>query len=159
MNATGGVGDCLLPLLVRVVGVLLWRAFPRPVFGRHCSVYIASQFVVLGARHDTRIILGTMIDTCRKADRKLMIAYRMQYDPVWQQAFDIVRSGALGKVQSFRGSMLQSQVLGIAVVSRKHAAIPGAWVAADEGIWWRRSNDGPGYLPAERYSLPSSGRA
>ena len=28
----------------------------------------------------------TMIDACRKADRKLMIAYRMQYDPVWQQA-------------------------------------------------------------------------
>jgi predicted dehydrogenase len=54
----------------------------------------------------------TMIDACRKADRKLMIAYRMQYDPVWQQAFDIVLSGALGKVQSFRGSMLQSQVLG-----------------------------------------------
>jgi predicted dehydrogenase len=53
-----------------------------------------------------------MIDTCGKAGRKLMIAYRMQYDPVWQQAFDIVRSGALGKVQSFRGSMLQSQVLG-----------------------------------------------
>jgi predicted dehydrogenase len=54
----------------------------------------------------------TMIEACRKADRKLMIAYRMQYDPVWQQAFDIVRSGALGKVQSFRGSMLQSQVMG-----------------------------------------------
>jgi len=54
----------------------------------------------------------TMIDACRKADRKLMIAYRMQYDPIWQSAFEIVQSGALGKVQSFRGNMLQSQVLG-----------------------------------------------
>lgn len=54
----------------------------------------------------------TMIDACRKADRKLMIAYRMQYDPIWQQAYEIVRSGVLGKVQSLRGSMLQSQVLG-----------------------------------------------
>jgi predicted dehydrogenase len=54
----------------------------------------------------------TMIDACRKADRKLMIAYRMQYDPVWQQAYDIIRSGALGKLQSFRGSMLQSQTYG-----------------------------------------------
>ena len=49
----------------------------------------------------------TMIDACRKADRKLMIAYRMQYDPIWQQAIDIIRSGALGKIQSFRGSMLR----------------------------------------------------
>ncbi len=54
----------------------------------------------------------TMIDACRKADRKLMIAYRMQYDPIWQQAIDIIRSGALGKIQSFRGSMLQSQANG-----------------------------------------------
>jgi predicted dehydrogenase len=54
----------------------------------------------------------TMIDACRKADRKLMIAYRMQYDPVWQQAYSIVQAGALGMVQSFRGSMLQSQVYG-----------------------------------------------
>jgi predicted dehydrogenase len=54
----------------------------------------------------------TMIDACRKADRKLMIAYRMQYDPVWQQAIDIIRSGALGKIQSFRGCMLQSQANG-----------------------------------------------
>jgi predicted dehydrogenase len=54
----------------------------------------------------------TMIEACRKADRKLMIAYRMQYDPVWQKAFGIVQSGALGKIQSFRGSMLQSQAMG-----------------------------------------------
>ena len=41
-----------------------------------------------------------------------MIAYRMQYDPIWQKAFELVRAGAIGKVQSFRGSMLQSQTLG-----------------------------------------------
>ena len=54
----------------------------------------------------------TMIDACKKADRKLMIAYRMQYDPIWQAAYDVVQSGVLGKVQSLRGSMLQSQTLG-----------------------------------------------
>jgi predicted dehydrogenase len=54
----------------------------------------------------------TMIDACKNAGRKLMIAYRMQYDPMWQAAYDIVQSGALGKVQSLRGSMLQSQVNG-----------------------------------------------
>jgi predicted dehydrogenase len=54
----------------------------------------------------------TMIDACKKADRKLMIAYRMQYDPIWQAAREIVESGALGRVQSLRGSMLQSQTIG-----------------------------------------------
>jgi predicted dehydrogenase len=54
----------------------------------------------------------TMIDACRKADRRLMIAYRMQHDPVWQLAHDLVQAGALGNVQSFRGSMLQSQTFG-----------------------------------------------
>jgi predicted dehydrogenase len=54
----------------------------------------------------------TMIDACKKADRKLMIAYRMQYDPIWQQALEIVQSGVLGKIQSLRGNMLQSQVMG-----------------------------------------------
>jgi predicted dehydrogenase len=54
----------------------------------------------------------TMIDACKTADRKLMIAYRMQYDPMWQQAFEIVQSGALGKIQSLRGNMLQSQTMG-----------------------------------------------
>lgn len=58
MNATGGVVDGLLPLFDRVVRVLLWLAPPRHVFGHHCSVYVVSQFVVLGARHDTRIILA-----------------------------------------------------------------------------------------------------
>jgi predicted dehydrogenase len=53
-----------------------------------------------------------MVDACKHANVKLMIAYRMQYDPIWQAAHDLIRSGAIGKVQSFRGSMIQSQVLG-----------------------------------------------
>jgi predicted dehydrogenase len=53
-----------------------------------------------------------MIDACKAANVKLMIAYRMQYDPMWQAAYEIVQAGTLGKVQSVRGNMLQSQVLG-----------------------------------------------
>jgi predicted dehydrogenase len=86
----------------------------------------------------------TMIDTCRKADRKLMIAYRMQYDPVWQQAYEIVQ---------FRSAREG------AVVPRKHASISGAWVAADEAVWRRWSNDGPRCLSAERHPLPYAGGA
>src|ERR1019366_8767906 len=39
----------------------------------------------------------TMIDACRKADRKLMIAYRLPWDPTWQQAFAIIAAGNIGK--------------------------------------------------------------
>jgi len=74
----------------------------------------------------------TMVDACRKANVKLMIAYRMQYDPVWQQAYDIVRSGALGKIQSFRGSFLASQTVGAWRLTRKYG---GGGSLMDVGIY------------------------
>jgi predicted dehydrogenase len=40
-----------------------------------------------------------MIDACKKADRKLMIAYRMQYEPHTIAAIEMIRSGALGKLR------------------------------------------------------------
>jgi predicted dehydrogenase len=74
----------------------------------------------------------TMIEACRKADRRLMIAYRMQYDPIWQQAFDIVRSGALGKVQSCRGNFLASQTVGAWRLTKKYG---GGGSLMDVGIY------------------------
>ncbi len=44
-----------------------------------------------------------MIDGCRKANVKLMIAYRCHYDPTHLAARRIVQSGALGQLQSFEG--------------------------------------------------------
>ena len=44
-----------------------------------------------------------MIDACRKANVKLMIAYRVHYDPTWLQIRDLVRSGAIGEIQGFQG--------------------------------------------------------
>ena len=46
----------------------------------------------------------SMIDECKKANVKLMIAYRVHYDPTWQQMFDMVRSGAIGQVKNCEGS-------------------------------------------------------
>lgn len=40
-----------------------------------------------------------MIDTARKADRKLMVAYRCRYEPYNQEAIRIVRSHELGPTQ------------------------------------------------------------
>ena len=44
-----------------------------------------------------------MIDACRQANVKLMIAYRIHYDPIWLAIRDLVRSGALGEIEGFQG--------------------------------------------------------
>jgi predicted dehydrogenase len=41
-----------------------------------------------------------MIDACKAARVKLMIAYRLHYEPTHLKALEIVRSGKLGRVQS-----------------------------------------------------------
>ena len=73
-----------------------------------------------------------MVEACRKADRKLMIAYRMQYDPVWQQAVEIIQSGALGKVQSFRGSFPAEQPAGAWRLTKQYG---GGGSVMDVGIY------------------------
>ncbi len=45
----------------------------------------------------------TMTDACRHANVKLMIAYRLHYDPTWIRIRDMVRSGAVGDLQGFQG--------------------------------------------------------
>ena len=41
-----------------------------------------------------------MIDAAKKADRKLMVAYRCHYEPFNQEAMRITRAGELGKTQT-----------------------------------------------------------
>ncbi|HYW66836.1 MAG TPA: Gfo/Idh/MocA family oxidoreductase [Candidatus Dormibacteraeota bacterium] len=50
-----------------------------------------------------------MIEACRQAKVKLMIGYRVQYDPTWMQAIEIVKSGKIGKLQSFQGGFVSWQ--------------------------------------------------
>ncbi|HEY5057151.1 MAG TPA: Gfo/Idh/MocA family oxidoreductase [Acidobacteriaceae bacterium] len=45
-----------------------------------------------------------MTDACRAAGRKLMIAYRVHYEPTHIQARQMIQSGAIGKVQAFEGA-------------------------------------------------------
>ncbi len=45
-----------------------------------------------------------MIDACRKADVRLMIAYRCHYDPTYLATEKVVQSGALGQIVSFEGA-------------------------------------------------------
>jgi predicted dehydrogenase len=47
---------------------------------------------------------NAMIDACRTAGVKLMIAYRVHYEPTHLAAQQLIQSGALGDLQSFEGS-------------------------------------------------------
>jgi predicted dehydrogenase len=44
-----------------------------------------------------------MIDACRQAKVKLMIAYRIHFDATFLHVREMVRSGALGEVEAFQG--------------------------------------------------------
>ena len=45
-----------------------------------------------------------MIDACRQADMRLMIAYRCQYEPSNLRAIDLIRSGKLGSIQAIESA-------------------------------------------------------
>jgi predicted dehydrogenase len=45
-----------------------------------------------------------MIDACKAAHVKLMIAYRLHFEPITLKALDIVRSGKLGRLQAMEGA-------------------------------------------------------
>src|SRR3984885_1468694 len=40
-----------------------------------------------------------MIDVCRQAKVKLMIGYRVHYDPTWKQVIETITSGAIGELE------------------------------------------------------------
>ena len=73
-----------------------------------------------------------MIDACRKARRKLMIAYRVQYEPTWEHSIDIISSGALGQMESFQGGFYGQEAAGEWRLNRKLA---GGGALLDLGIY------------------------
>jgi predicted dehydrogenase len=74
----------------------------------------------------------TMIQECRTAKVKLMIAYRVHYDPTWQQASQIIDSGGIGDIQSFQGGFFNQQRAGTWRLSRK---LGGGGSILDVGIY------------------------
>lgn len=74
----------------------------------------------------------SMIDACHKANVRLMIAYRLHYDPTWKHAFDLIRSGELGQVESFMGGYWGFQPAEAWRVNRKLA---GGGSLMDLGIY------------------------
>jgi len=49
-----------------------------------------------------------MVDACEKADVRLMIAYRCQYEPYNRAAIEIARSGELGKLRFIQATNVQA---------------------------------------------------
>ena len=45
-----------------------------------------------------------MIDACKSAGVKLMIAYRVHYDPTHLEAQRLIQSGAIGQIEAFEGA-------------------------------------------------------
>ena len=73
-----------------------------------------------------------MIDACRQAKVRLMIAYRIHYDPTWIQAIQIVDSGKMGQPESFSGGFFGQQPAGAWRLSKK---LGGGGALMDLGIY------------------------
>ncbi len=73
-----------------------------------------------------------MIDACRQAKVKLMIGYRVHYDPTWIEVMQIVKSGQLGQLQSFQGGFFGQMPAGGWRLNRK---LGGGGALMDLGIY------------------------
>jgi predicted dehydrogenase len=74
----------------------------------------------------------SMIAACRTAKVKLMIAYRIQYEPLWRKAKEMIAAGAIGQVQSFQGAFYGQQKAGAWRLSR---TLGGGGSVMDLGIY------------------------
>ena len=73
-----------------------------------------------------------MIDACRQAKVKLMIGYRVHFDPTWIQVSEIIASGKVGQLQSFQGGFFAQQQVGVWRLSKK---LGGGGALMDLGIY------------------------
>ncbi len=73
-----------------------------------------------------------MIDACKAADRKLMIAYRCQYEPTNLRAIQMIRDGTLGTIQAIESANGFVEKLGEWRLDRK---MSGGGPLMDVGIY------------------------
>ena len=74
----------------------------------------------------------TMIKACKDANVKLMIAYRIHYDPTWIHIRDLARNGAIGDIQGFQGGFYGQRQAG---EWRTDKALAGGGSLFDLGIY------------------------
>lgn len=73
-----------------------------------------------------------MIDACRRANVKLMIAYRVHYDVTFKKVRDMVRNGELGEIQTVLGGFYGQKKAG---EWRLNRALAGGGSLLDLGIY------------------------
>jgi len=73
-----------------------------------------------------------MIDACRSAGKKLIIAYRCQYEPTNLRAIELIRSGKLGKIQAIESANGFNETLG---EWRLNGKLAGGGPLMDVGVY------------------------
>jgi predicted dehydrogenase len=96
--------------------------------GAHAGKHILSEKPMAISSAECR----TMINACRTAKVKLMIAYRIQYEPTWQRALQIIEAGDIGQIQSFQGGFFNQQAAGTWRLTKK---LGGGGSLLDVGIY------------------------
>jgi len=73
-----------------------------------------------------------MIDACRQAKVKLMIGYRVHYEPSWNEASRIIQSGQIGQLESLQGGFFAQMPAG---AWRLTKGLGGGGALLDLGIY------------------------
>ncbi|MVN20672.1 Gfo/Idh/MocA family protein [Mucilaginibacter arboris] len=102
-----------------------------------------------------------MIDACKKAGKKLMIAYRIQYEPNNRQMMQFARSHKFGKVKVITSVNVQN--IGDPKQWRLHKALSGGGSLPDIGLYDINTNrfllgEEPYMVNATTYSTPNDPR-
>lgn len=117
--------------VVQAVYVITPNALHRPhvVAGARAGKHVLCEKPMATSSAECR----AMIEACRAANVKLMIAYRMQYQPHAREAIRLARSGALGAVTLM--DMINNQNQGDPAQWRQIKALAGGGSLPDVGLY------------------------
>lgn len=101
-----------------------------------------------------------MVDACKAAGKKLMVAYRLQYEPLTLQVQQMVKDKTLGKIKVVTATNCQNEHPG---TWRTDKALSGFGALADIGIYCLNTTrfilqEEPVELQAYGYSTPNDPR-
>lgn len=104
-----------------------------------------------------------MIDACKQANRKLMIAYRCQYDPYHRAVIQMVRNKELGPVKLIQADNGQNQSSTNLEQWRLKRALAGGGALPDVGIYCLNAarfltGEEPILISAQQYTTPGDPR-
>jgi predicted dehydrogenase len=102
-----------------------------------------------------------MIAACKAANKQLMIAYRMQYEPYNREVIRLARAGEIGKIKALSATNGQNQ--GDPKQWRLKRALAGGGALPDLGIYCLNaarylSGEEPTEVQAMQYSTPNDPR-